>query len=357
MRTTERVCVVFNSGLGNGLLLIPMVRALRAQGCEVTGIFSSPFISEEVIAPLGVLDEIVSIRPGWRSLMRFGIRHFKRYARTYLDYTSSSPMWLAVSALISGKVLCNRRKWYFRCFPNVKYIEPLPGGHIILQQLQLAGLAQPSLPGPDIYQLQYSDAYRESCSGLVPGEEYAILQLSAANNSVQFKNWPLTHWVEFLRLLTSRYPKARILLTGDDHEVEYGEFVEAAGIPGVVSLIGKTSFRELISLIAGCTHYIGLDSGTMHLAAMMGKPTFVLWGPSDPQTIGYAVFDPQRHCDVSMQLACSPCFSWIGPNRSLVSHPAHCLHQRCIRGLEPKLVFGAYLQFAERNDFFTGLER
>ena len=352
MRTNERVCVVFNSGLGNGLLLVPMARALKAQGCHVTGIFSSPFISEEVIAPLGVLDEVVTVGPDWRSLLLFSMRHLWRFRKAYLDHTSSSPLWLAVTSLISGQVVCNRRKWYFRCFPNVKYVEPLPGGHIILQQLQLAGVATPTLPNPDIYHLKYPDASQENFSGLVQGEKYAVLQLSAANNNVQFKNWPLAHWVEFLRLLTSRYPKARILLAGDAKEVGYGGFVEAAGIPGVVSLIGKTSFRELISLIAGSTHYIGLDSGTMHLAAMMGKPTFVLWGPSDPQTIGYGVFDPQRHCDVSMRLACSPCFSWIRPNRSLVIHPAHCPHQRCLRDLEPGQVYAAYRQFAERNGLF-----
>ena len=42
-------------------------------------------------------------------------------------------------------------------------------------------------------------------------------------------------------------------------------------------------FRELISNIKKCSLIIGNDSGVIQIAASIGKPTFTIYGPTNPK--------------------------------------------------------------------------
>jgi ADP-heptose:LPS heptosyltransferase len=225
--------------------------------------------------------------------------------------------------------------------------------HLFDQHFHLGDAAPVLAPGTArYYSLSYPPNFADpSLLGrwVKDGAPYVVLQVCAANNRVGYKNWPVEKWVEFLRLIESGYPSTVIFVVGDRNETEYGAAMEAAGLPGVRFLVGKTDYRELATLVAHASHYIGLDSGTMHLAAMMGKPTFVLWGASDAYTIGYGVFDPIRHVDLSAGLPCQPCYSWIRPNRSLVDNPLKCPDYRCIRDMPVLSVWEAYVRFVEQN--------
>ncbi len=353
MESKQSVAVVFHTGMGDALQVVPLIRTLRAAGRSVTGLFTTPFLSDEVIGPLQVLDRHISVTPDLPGWLRLIFRHFRRFDRFYLDYTSSAPHWLLLSCLLARKVYCNRRKWYFRIFPNLHYRPTLADAHIFDQHLHLGGLAATRLPESAAdYSISYPEEYTDA-SLLSPwmgkGASYAVVQVCAANNSVGYKNWPVEKWVEFLRLASRSHPGLRYLVVGDRNETAYGAAIEAAAIPRVRSLVGHTDYRTLATLVTHATHYIGLDSGTMHLAAMLGKPTFVLWGATDAVTLGYGVFDPVRHMDLSAGLPCQPCHSWIRPNRTRVDHPLACPDYRCIREMGVIPVWEAYSRFLGWN--------
>jgi ADP-heptose:LPS heptosyltransferase len=67
----------------------------------------------------------------------------------------------------------------------------------------------------------------------------------------------------------------------------------AAEIPGAIP-IPPTTIPELALLLQRADLYVGMDTGPMHVAALLGTPTVGVFGRSDPQIHGPAAHLPGR---------------------------------------------------------------
>ena len=78
----------------------------------------------------------------------------------------------------------------------------------------------------------------------------------------------------------------------------------AAAAPGVCDFSGKTTPAELAALIQRAVVAVTNDSGSMHVAASLGKPMVSVFGPTNPVHIG-----PYQRPEavVRVDLPCSPC--------------------------------------------------
>jgi lipopolysaccharide heptosyltransferase I len=78
----------------------------------------------------------------------------------------------------------------------------------------------------------------------------------------------------------------------------------AAAAPGTCDLSGKTTPAELAALIRRAEVAVTNDSGSMHVAASLGKPMVSIFGPTNPVHIG-----PYQRPEsvVRLDLPCSPC--------------------------------------------------
>ena len=99
----------------------------------------------------------------------------------------------------------------------------------------------------------------------------------------------------------SREDSAQIIFLGNKSEIELSKTICQA--PQIINLVGKTSLRELISIISVCDVFLANDSGPMHIAAALQTPLVALFGPTDatvsrPYPNGKVI---QRH------VSCSPC--------------------------------------------------
>jgi heptosyltransferase-2 len=78
----------------------------------------------------------------------------------------------------------------------------------------------------------------------------------------------------------------------------------AAAAPGVTNLCGKTTPADLAALIQRAEVTVTNDSGSMHVAASLGKPMVSVFGPTNPVHIG----PYERPASVvRVDLPCSPC--------------------------------------------------
>ncbi len=83
----------------------------------------------------------------------------------------------------------------------------------------------------------------------------------------------------------------------------------AAAAPGAADLSGKTTPAELAALIQRAEVCVTNDSGAMHLAVSLGKPTVSVFGPTNPVRVG-----PYHRPEsvVRVDLPCSPCnYRWL----------------------------------------------
>ena len=95
-----------------------------------------------------------------------------------------------------------------------------------------------------------------------------------------FKCWSDQGNAELLRTLYDRGEQIVITAAPDPRELEMVERVVARSQVPVVNLAGQLSLKELTALCA-CAHlFVGVDSAPMHIAAAVGTPSVILFGPS-----------------------------------------------------------------------------
>ena len=82
------------------------------------------------------------------------------------------------------------------------------------------------------------------------------------------------------------------------------------GQPGVAAAVrgrksGETTIVQLIEELQTCRVILTNDTGTMHLAAMLGVPTVSIFGSTEPKWT--SPIGP-NHRIIRRHVACSPCF-------------------------------------------------
>jgi ADP-heptose:LPS heptosyltransferase len=139
------------------------------------------------------------------------------------------------------------------------------------EQLAIAGI--PSVPPPD---LSWVTA---NLNRFDLGQRYAML-VPGASAHRPAKRWHIGRYAELARDIASR--GARPVVVGTKEEHELGRFI-AVRCTDARDVTGRTSLLELFALARNASGAVGNDSGPMHMAAMGGAPSVVLFSAeSDP---------------------------------------------------------------------------
>lgn len=95
------------------------------------------------------------------------------------------------------------------------------------------------------------------------------------------------------------------LLFGKSDDAEIGAIIAGEIGAACTNLIGKTSLDELMRELQRCSVLLTNDTGTMHLAALLGVPVVALFGSTEPRLTGPL---GAGHRIIRHQVECSPCF-------------------------------------------------
>jgi heptosyltransferase III len=94
------------------------------------------------------------------------------------------------------------------------------------------------------------------------------------------KVWPLKKWWSLFGFL-SGYKRCPVVMTvgpADERLEDLAKEVKSLG----VLVLEEITLPLLAALISQCRLFIGSDSGVSHLAALVGVPTVVIFGPTNP---------------------------------------------------------------------------
>jgi ADP-heptose:LPS heptosyltransferase len=96
------------------------------------------------------------------------------------------------------------------------------------------------------------------------------------------KNWPLERFIEVAAALFRSSKDTRLLVI--EGEADEGRATQLArALPGErVSRVTNLPLPDLAGVLQNCGFFIGHDSGISHLAAAVGTPSLLLFGPTDP---------------------------------------------------------------------------
>ena len=274
MAAGNRILVIKHGALGDIVLSLGPMAAIRRHHAagSVTILTTAPYAAFLRAAPYA--DEVwIDDRPGpWRPDRVVALaRRLRtgRFARVYDLQTSERTGWY--------RRLIGREPEWSGVAPGCSHPhgDPARGSRhtIERQRAQLAIAGIPEVPAPD---LSWADADLGPLG--LPGR-YAVLAPGAAAHRPE-KRWPADRFAGLGRWLLEQGTTP--VLVGASTEAALTRAV-AQACPGAVDLGGRTSLVELAALLQGATLAVGNDSGPMHMAAVAGCPTLVLFsGASDP---------------------------------------------------------------------------
>lgn len=97
------------------------------------------------------------------------------------------------------------------------------------------------------------------------------------------KNWPIENWQALGEwLLESGHAKSLLIAGGEADRVQL-QFLRSAWTRREVHFADNLPLPHLAAVLEKCALFLGHDSGISHIAAAVGIPCVLLFGPTDPK--------------------------------------------------------------------------
>lgn len=300
MKVTERVLIVKLAALGDVIMASTLVPAIRARqpDAEITWVVgegTAPLVNlfsgvdrvvpvnENALFKQGKISSVRTVARAWRDVGRG--YDLALIAHTDARYTTLG--W-ADGAKVTRRFAADRAprrdRWH-----GAEYLRLLD--------------IDESVPPPYV-QL---DATRLPAAPLVAGTGPLVVIAPGGGRNVlrddPLRRWPIAEWTATVTALVAR--GYRVAAVGASADMMEGN---ACAEAGAVDFTGKTSLLELTSLINAADVVVTHDSGTLHLALLLNKPTVALFGPTVPAE---RIPEGARATVLSSaaDLPCAPCFN------------------------------------------------
>jgi len=109
--------------------------------------------------------------------------------------------------------------------------------------------------------------------GLPEGDYYVLIPGAGK----AYRQWPLEDYAQTARRLHERTGWAGVVI-GAEQDRALGETLAADREAGVQNWAGRTSLSDLIRIIAGARLVVGSETGGLHIAAALAKPSVCILG-------------------------------------------------------------------------------
>jgi len=141
-----------------------------------------------------------------------------------------------------------------------------------------------------------------------------ILLNANCSDLLPLRRWETSRYVELAGRLLERFADLAIVLTGSPGEASAArDLVDRVGSKRCVSLAGKTTMDQLVTLYCLAELMITNDSGPAHYATLTSIDVIALFGPETPAVFGART--PRSHALWS-GIACSPCVNAFNDRQS-----------------------------------------
>ena len=173
-----------------------------------------------------------------------------------------------------------------------------------LNLLERAGVIEKGLPAENAWIYLGLEERLKAREGLrAAGLKRPVVGLNPGAAFGPSKRWPEARFREVAKAVV-RELSGGVVIFGSRKEAPAADRI-AEGLPGAVSLAGKTTLRELAAYISECDALVTNDSGPMHVGYAVGTPLVAIFGSTEPALTGPP---PGAGIVIKKELSCSPCF-------------------------------------------------
>lgn len=263
MQTRGKILVIRGGAIGDFILTLPAIAALRRQFPDAhLEVLGYPHIVQLAVAG-GLVDKVQSIEAG--PLAGFFARNgtLKPQLAEYFSSFNLIVSYLFDPDEIFKTNVSRCSKAQFIAGPHrPKETEAIHAARVYLKPLERLAIFDAD-PFPRL--AINSQSSPRNFIALHPG------------SGSERKNWPEAKWADLLQHLLAS-TNAHLLLVGGEAEGERLQRLTAALSPARVRVAQSLPLTELAQLLQSCTAFVGHDSGISHLAAALGISVVILWG-------------------------------------------------------------------------------
>lgn len=200
--------------------------------------------------------------------------------------------------------------------------------NIVAEATRACGIADVPYDAAPSCILDVSDLGREQARELlarqgVPAGE-AIVALCPGSTNSRAKRWPADRYAELGDRLQRESGVQVILIGGREDRPISDEVARGMSRPPLV-LTGRTELSELMGVLAMSDLLITNDTGPAHVAAAVGCPVLVVFGPTNPVTT--RPFSETAEV-IRLPPLCAPCMLRDCP-----------IDHRCMTAIDPGVVY------------------
>lgn len=300
-----RILLVKTTSLGDVIHNLPVVSDLKAQvpDSEVHWVVEDSFASVPGMHP-GV-DRVIAVAmrrwrkrllspATWKEIVAFN--HELRSLR--YDYI------IDTQGLMKSALIARRAKGPVYGQDRASVREPMAsrfydytfnidrGQHAVERNRRLAASVFGYDPGSIPLNYGIEGTLQHTNQDWVPQSDYLVF---LHGTSRQSKLWPEVNWIELGRQLSAT--GVMILLPwGNANEHDRAQRLASAIDTALVT--PPTDLDTLAGILAGAQAVVGVDTGPVHLAVALNRPTIAVYTDTNPVLTGVLPMDPERAINV-----------------------------------------------------------
>ena len=308
-----RILIRTSNWLGDAVMSVPAVRAIKQGRPDALVSILTP---EKLASMWKLLPEVDEVIPIPRKSLAAAVRAIRKRSPFDVALLFPNSLRVALETWLGGVPRRVGYRGHCRLWLLNQLVrrrgKPGPFEHQSIHYLRIAqelGAAVEEGPKekratPDLQHPTFDIRLREPAQpssassrqlklGLCPGAEYG-----------KAKCWPVERFAETALAIAADRPVEWILF-GTPKDAQLGNDISRALGEKCVNRIGQTTLDQLIDELRTCRLLLTNDTGTMHLAALLGVPTVAIFGSTEPGLTG-----PLGNGNIILrhQVECSPCF-------------------------------------------------
>ena len=290
-----RILIRSSNWLGDAVMSVPAVRAIKGGRPDVHVTIAAP---DKIAAMWKLIPEVDAIIPLPEGSLLPVVRLLKQQMSFDVAILFPNSLRVAFESWLSGipRSVGYRGHWRSWLVNQIvrKPRKPRPPEHHSLRFFRIArecGAETSNIEFPKLDQT--SNIEHQTLIGLCPGAEYGPA-----------KRWLPERFAEAATKISTQ-SSAQWILLGTKNDATIGEQIAAAIGDHCVNRIGQTTLDQLIDELRRCSLLLTNDTGTMHLAALLGVPVVAVFGSTEPRLTGPL---GNGHIILRHHVECSPCF-------------------------------------------------
>jgi ADP-heptose:LPS heptosyltransferase len=348
---TRKIVVAKLVGMGSILQATPLLRSLKLLYPESKITFLTLASNSGLVERLDHVDDLICLDD--RGLVPMAVTTLKAIAKLVklrADVYFDLELYSAFASLLALWAMTRNRVGFYRhntrlkngIYTHLVYFNT----RISVRQLYLqlgrvigAELPEDDATGPINLRATDQSSLETKLSGIsgwIAGEPYIVVNPNASDLLLE-RRWPTDYVVRAVdKLAASGF---RIVFIGSRSETDYVKGITQRlaleSLPRVFSTAGLLSLGELFTLLNSASCVLTNDTGPMHMAIAMNRPTVCLFGPVSPEHYGHS---GDNVIMLYAPVFCSPCVHEI-------DEPPCNGNNVCMQRLSPELAVDSVLRF------------